>query len=126
MASTGLRISEALARQLSDVTLDGLVIRETKLRKSRMVALHATIRDALERSLAARRKESTPTGVNSCSPPDGRHPAGAQPPPSASSQRRLACGRAAGHSGRHPTRCGIIPSPGLFRVGLNRFAVLVA
>ena len=48
--------------QLSDVTLDGLVIRETNFRKSRMVALHATVRDALERYLAARRKERTPDG----------------------------------------------------------------
>ena len=62
MASTGLRISEALALQLSDVTRDGLVIRETKFRKSRMVALHSTVRDALDRYLAARRTQRTPDG----------------------------------------------------------------
>ena len=62
MASTGLRISEALALQLSDVTRDGLVIRETKFRKSRMVALHSTVRDALDRYLAARRTQRTPAG----------------------------------------------------------------
>ena len=62
MASTGLRISEALALQLSDVTRDGLLIRKTKFRKSRMVALHATVRDALERYLLTRRREKTPDG----------------------------------------------------------------
>ena len=34
MASTGLRISEALALQLSDVTRDGFLIRKTKFRKN--------------------------------------------------------------------------------------------
>lgn len=62
MASTGLRISEALALRLSDVTRDGLFLRKTKFRKSRMVALHSTVRDALERYLAARRKERNPDG----------------------------------------------------------------
>ncbi len=40
LVSTGLRISEALALRLDDVTPDGLVIRRTKFRKSRMVPLH--------------------------------------------------------------------------------------
>ena len=53
MASAGLRISEVLALQLIDVTFCGLVIRESKLRKSRMVALQATVRDVLERYLTA-------------------------------------------------------------------------
>ena len=39
MASTALRISEALALQLSDVTRDGSLIRERKFHKSRMVTL---------------------------------------------------------------------------------------
>jgi len=37
---TGLRISEALRLRLTDVTADGLVVRETKFRKSRLVPLH--------------------------------------------------------------------------------------
>ncbi len=47
MAVTGLRISEALALRFSDVTPDGLTVRETKFRKSRLVPLHKTARDAL-------------------------------------------------------------------------------
>ena len=59
MASSGLRISEAVALSLEDITDDGLVIRETKYRKSRMIGLHPTTRDALNRYLAVRRKETT-------------------------------------------------------------------
>ncbi len=54
LASTGLRISEALALQLDDITADGLVVRNTKFRKSRLVPLHPTARAALERYLAVR------------------------------------------------------------------------
>ena len=36
IAATGMRISEALALQLEDVTEDGLLIRETKFHKSRL------------------------------------------------------------------------------------------
>jgi integrase len=56
IASTGLRISEALALQLSDFTGPGLVVRNTKFRKSRLVPLHATARCGLERYLALRRR----------------------------------------------------------------------
>jgi integrase/recombinase XerD len=53
LAVTGLRISEALALRIDDVTLDGLVIRQTKFRKSRLVPLHASsdsgLRDYLGR-----------------------------------------------------------------------------
>ena len=62
IAATGIRISEALALVPRDITVDGLVIRETKFRKSRMVALHPTTRDALEHYLVARRRERTPHG----------------------------------------------------------------
>ena len=62
IAATGIRISEALALVPGDITVDGLVIRDTKFRKSRMVALHPTTRGALERYLVARRRESTPLG----------------------------------------------------------------
>ncbi|MYB12278.1 MAG: tyrosine-type recombinase/integrase [Rhodospirillaceae bacterium] len=60
IAVTGLRISEALSLTLNDITPDGLIIRDTKFGKSRMVALHPTARDALDRYLTARRKERTP------------------------------------------------------------------
>jgi integrase len=56
MAATGLRISEALALDVGDITADGLVIRETKFRKSRLVPLHASVRAALDRYLRRRRK----------------------------------------------------------------------
>ena len=40
LAATGLRISEALALRLNDITDDGMVVHETKLAKSRLVPLH--------------------------------------------------------------------------------------
>ena len=55
IVSTGLRISEALALQLDDITPAGLVIRHTKFRKSRLVPLHPTAKRGLERYLALRR-----------------------------------------------------------------------
>jgi integrase/recombinase XerD len=42
VAACGLRISEALALQIDDIRPDGLYIRETKFRKSRLVPLHPT------------------------------------------------------------------------------------
>ncbi len=54
LAVTGLRISEAVALRLSDLTQDGLVIRETKFRKSRIAPLHQTSRAALERYVEKR------------------------------------------------------------------------
>jgi len=47
LATTGLRISEALALQLRDLTDDGIAVRETKFRKSRLVPIHSTTRAAL-------------------------------------------------------------------------------
>jgi integrase len=58
IAATGLRISEALALRLSDVTGAGLVVRETKFRKSRLVPLHPTTRAALDAYLHARAKHA--------------------------------------------------------------------
>jgi len=55
IVSTGLRISEALALQLDDITPAGLLIRNTKFRKSRLVPLHTTVRDGLERYLVHRK-----------------------------------------------------------------------
>lgn len=56
IASTGLRISEALALQLDDITPAGLIIRHTKFRKSRLVPLHTTAERGIERYLALRRR----------------------------------------------------------------------
>jgi integrase len=56
IASTGLRISEGLALQLVDFNGDALVIRNTKFRKNRLVPLHASAREGLERYLAQREK----------------------------------------------------------------------
>jgi integrase len=56
IAATGLRISEALALELSDFTNAGLVVRNTKFRKSRLVPLHATARRGLERYLRKRQR----------------------------------------------------------------------
>ncbi len=56
IVSTGLRISEALALQLDDVTPAGLVIRHTKFRKSRLVPLHTTAERGIEHYLDLRRR----------------------------------------------------------------------
>lgn len=54
LAATGMRISEALALRLDDVTADGLIIRQTKFQKSRLLPLHETTQRALDRYLAVR------------------------------------------------------------------------
>ena len=59
VAATGLRIGEARALTFDDITPDGLIVRDTKFGKSRMVALHPTTRTALNRYLVARCKEKT-------------------------------------------------------------------
>jgi integrase len=58
LASTGLRISEALALSPTDVDLPGavLTVRQTKFRKSRLVPLHATTVTALTQYVEARRQ----------------------------------------------------------------------
>lgn len=56
LVSTGLRISEALALQFEDITGDGLLIRETKFRKTRLVPLHPTAQAGLDRYLVRRRQ----------------------------------------------------------------------
>lgn len=55
LSATGLRVSEALALRMDDITSDGLVIRKTKFRKSRLVPLHTTAVAGLDRFLAFRR-----------------------------------------------------------------------
>lgn len=54
IAATGLRISEALALRLDDVTPAGLIVRQTKFCKSRLVPVHPTTRDALDSYLSIR------------------------------------------------------------------------
>ena len=56
MATTGLRRCEVCALRLTDITADGLVVRETKFQKSRLVPLHRSTVDALERYLTIRRR----------------------------------------------------------------------
>lgn len=55
LSCTGLRVSEAIRLRYDDITPDGLVIRVTKFRKSRLVPLHETARAGLERYLQQRR-----------------------------------------------------------------------
>jgi integrase len=54
LAATGMRISEALALRLEDVTADGLIVRQTKFHKSRLVPLHDTTRRRLDEYLSVR------------------------------------------------------------------------
>lgn len=56
LAVTGLRISEVLGLRLTDITPDGLVIRETKFRKNRLVPLHRSAVAGLEAYLRHRRR----------------------------------------------------------------------
>jgi integrase len=54
LSATGMRVSEALALRMNDITSDGLVIRKTKFRKSRLLPLHLTAVAGLERYLVRR------------------------------------------------------------------------
>ena len=55
LACTGLRVSEAIRLRFDNITSDGVVIRKTKFRKSRLVPLHETARAGLDRYLLQRR-----------------------------------------------------------------------
>ncbi len=55
LASTGLRISEALALRCQDLTTDGILVRKGKFGKARLVPLHQSTRAALDRYLLVRR-----------------------------------------------------------------------
>jgi integrase len=57
LAATGLRISEALNLQRHDVTAEGLVVRQTKFDKSRLLPLHPTTKSALDQYLERRDQE---------------------------------------------------------------------
>jgi integrase/recombinase XerD len=61
IAATGLRVSEALNLRLGDVLPGGVLqIRETKFYKSRLVPLHATVVEVLDRYLDVRRRFAGP------------------------------------------------------------------
>jgi site-specific recombinase XerD len=57
LASTGLRISEVLSLQLSDIGEDGLIIRKSKFGKSRLIPMHETTEAALEQYVAMRARQ---------------------------------------------------------------------
>lgn len=59
LACTGLRVSEAIRLCFQDITTDGLLIRCSKFRKSRLVPLHETAQAGLERYLVRRRAFTT-------------------------------------------------------------------
>jgi integrase len=61
IACTGLRVSEALKLELSDLTEDGLLIRATKFKKNRLVPLHESSRRGLQRYVAARSRIAATT-----------------------------------------------------------------
>ena len=67
IASTGLRISEALKLQCPDVNLAHgvLTVRQTKFAKSRLVPLHPTVTSALSR-YAAFRQQRAPSAAKAC------------------------------------------------------------
>jgi len=56
LATTGLRVSEAIALLPTDLTTDGLMIRETKFHKTRLVPIETSTRKALMAYLALRRR----------------------------------------------------------------------
>ncbi len=76
LAATGLRISEAIALQLGDISEDGLVIRNSKRRTNRLVPLHETTRRALDAYLSIRKRQGacdgplfvSVSGRGNCSP----------------------------------------------------------
>ena len=66
LASTGLRISEALSLQRGDLTEDGLMIRKGKFGKSRLVPIHPSTR-------AARASRSSAPPPSAAAPPLRAH-----------------------------------------------------
>jgi site-specific recombinase XerD len=59
LATTGLRVSEALALNLEDINADGLIIKCTKFRKDRLVPLHTSTQQGIECYLNARKRHDT-------------------------------------------------------------------
>jgi integrase len=63
IACTGLRVSEALKLDLSDITEDGLLIRATKFQKSRLVPLHESARRGLQQYVFVRNRIAKTTST---------------------------------------------------------------
>ncbi len=61
IATTGMRVSEAISLRFSDVSAEGLTIRKTKFGKSRFLPLHPTTAIALKSYLRERRRVVTET-----------------------------------------------------------------
>lgn len=59
IATTGMRVSEALSLRLSDVSAEGLTIRKTKFGRSRVLPLHSTTSAALSSYIRSRRRLAT-------------------------------------------------------------------
>lgn len=59
LVATGLRISEALALEVKDITDDGLLVRATKFKKDRLVPVHQSTRQALQGYLRSRAQVPT-------------------------------------------------------------------
>lgn len=60
LAATGMRVSEALALDYDDITSDGLIVRQTKFKKSRLLPLHETTQAALIDYLKVRHRLGAP------------------------------------------------------------------
>ena len=60
VACTGLRRSEATGLLLGDLGRDGLLVRNTKSRRDRVVPLHESARQALDDYLVARKRQGGP------------------------------------------------------------------
>lgn len=54
LAATGMRVSEALALQVADLTPEGVLIRKTKFQKTRLVPLHESALAGLQRYVQRR------------------------------------------------------------------------
>ena len=63
IATTGMRLSEAISLRLSDVSAEGLMIRKSKFGKSRFLPLHPTTISVLRSYLRERRRVITDADV---------------------------------------------------------------
>ena len=58
MAVTGMRVSEAVGLRLGDLTADGVIVRDTKFAKTRLLPLHPSTWKALDSYLIARTRHT--------------------------------------------------------------------
>jgi integrase/recombinase XerD len=115
LACTGLRVSEARNLRDSDITQDGLVIRCSKFRRSRMVPLHETAHAALERYIenVAPMLLSTITCLFHCE--ESRCALETSTVHSIGSSPKSACPAVPGCRNRHRTHSGTHLASGLWR-----------